>query len=195
MADHRGSNVGRIVGSLVIIFVLYRMCGSSGTGSAPERSVAATARPTAVPSARPASTPTPLQPVTGPSAEELRRRWDELTVAQRAQYEREIAGTYVQWPAQILEVHTGGTVYATTIVGLKPLVMMFTIPVEQATLYDRHQKVIVEGTIVRIEEPTGGQGFLESLLMDLTLGAHLAEASISPARSDHAPAPTVVSRP
>lgn len=127
--------------------------------------------------------PTPRQPITGPSAEELRAKWDELTDLQRSTYRREILGSYVRWDVEVVEVHPTGTVNALVMAGTKVLVIVFDVPLSEARKLNREQQITIEGTLCNITLPETGGNLLEELAKSLSLVATLKDVVVLPLES------------
>ena len=150
---------------------------------APTRSLPANigSPPRATATSLPVPTVTPRQPITGPTAEELRTTWDELTALQRGAYHRGLIGAYVRWTAEVVEVHSSGTVNALAMAGTKALVIVFDLPFDEARRLDKDQTIIFEGTIHSIVVPDGsGENLLEDLIQSLSLIVELRDVTVLP---------------
>jgi hypothetical protein len=171
-----------IVGVLTICCISRELRSPKKQVAAPTPTVVLQLRPTTSvrpsPTARPS--PTPRQPITGPSTEELRSRWDELTELQRGDYQRSIRGNYVRWDVEITEVHPTSRVDAYAKAGGKGLLVTFNLPLSEARKLNRKQEVTIEGTILNVEPPQVGEGFLGELVESLVLAATLKDAVVLP---------------
>lgn len=184
-----------IFGALVICCVSREL--RSPKQQASTQAPTATSQPRSVAIPRPSPTmrpsPTPRKPITGPSAEELRTKWDELTDLQRNTYAREVRGSYIRWDAQVVEVHPSGTVNALAMVGTKALVMLFDLPQSEARRLNKEQAITIEGTIRVIGPPIAGDGGLvEGLVRSLSLFVELDDVVVLGVSRRAAPLPSTV---
>jgi hypothetical protein len=177
------SKIRKLV-TLVILGVLLICCISRGLRSPRQQS--STQVPVATYHYQPPPTrppPTPRQPITGPSAEELRTKWDEMTDLQRGAYHRGLIGAYVRWTAEVTEVHASGTVNALAMAGTKALVIVFDLPLNEARRLDKDQAVTFEGTIHSIVVPKrSGENLLEDIAQSLSLIVELRDVTVLPSR-------------